>query len=257
MSKTYTKRTFEARNYTNNEAYNDEANNVLAEFNGKLSADQLPYQTVERENFVANSRIAVDSLPDGSAQDGVGLVMSTQAIYEVKSNLDTFTWDRLQPSGSGPVSVLGPPLAVWNSSSSDWSSGIISLSDKVPRGTFLRFTSKEGVMKGIATVDIEYYFVSSSATGFSGNYGAGWRWQLYVFANDVMVATSGPQPAGRRRTVQLPFTIPVSSQDAINLDVRWSGTFDGAGTSPNDIVTVQDAAIRFYNCQLWARNQYR
>jgi len=69
-----------------------------------------------------------------------------------------------------------------------------------------------------------------------------------------MVATTGPQPAGRRRTVQLPFAIPVSAQDAINIDVRWSGTFDGAGVTPADIVRVEDAKINFFNCQLWARN---
>lgn len=257
MSKTYSKRYFEARNYTNSEGYNDEASNVLAEFNGKLSAEQLPYETIEKENFVSNSRISVDSQPDGSAQAGIGIVMPTQAIYKVASELDTFTWDRLSPSGSGPVSVLGPPLASFTSTASSWTSGINSLSQNISQGSFLRFVSKEGMLRGTATVDIEYFFVSSSGTGFSGNYGAGWRWQLYVFVNDEMVATTGPQPAGRRRTAQLPFSIPVASQDAINVDVRWSATFDGAGLSAADIKTVQEATIRFYNCQLWCRNQYR
>ena len=254
MAKTYTKRSFEARNYTNNEAYNDEANNALAEFNGALAADQLPYETLERENFVDNDRISVDSKPDGSAQDGIGLIMSTQSIYKVASDLTTFTWNRTAPSGIGPTSVLGPPLAVYNSSTGDWSSGILSLSEKVNKGTFLRFTSKEGAVKGVATVDVEYYFVSAEASGFTGNFGGGWTFQLYVFINDVMVATTGPQPAGRRRTMQLPFSIPVAAQDAINIDIRWSGTFDGAGLTPADVVRVEDAVIRFFNCQLWARN---
>ena len=257
MSKTYAKSTIEARDFTTSLAYNNEASGILAEFNGNLSQDQLPYEVLEKENFVANSRISVDSQPDGLASNGIGIIMPTQAIYKAASALTTFTWDRLAPSGSGPVAVLGPPLAAYTSTTSAWTSGINSLSDDIALGTFLRFTTKEGVIRGTATVDVEYFFVSSEATGFTGNFGAGWRWQIYVFINDEMVSTTGPQPAGRRRTVQLPFTIPVSSNDAVAIDVRWSATFDGAGLTPSQIVQVDQATIRFFNCQLFARNQYR
>ena len=72
-----------------------------------------------------------------------------------------------------------------------------------------------------------------------------------------MIATTGPQPAGRRRTVSLPFALPVSSTDAVEIDVRWSATFDGSGLSPAGIIAVDEATIRFYNAQVWVRNQYR
>lgn len=257
MSKVYSKEYFKSRDYSTADAYNNEASSVLAELNGKLGADQLPYETVEKGNMVSNTRISVDSKPDGSAQDGVGIIMPTQSIYYVASDLATFTWNRRAPSGAPAVSVLGPPLGTALSSQPSWSTGISSLSSLVSKGTFLSFTSKEGMIRGIANVDIEYYFVSQEATGFTGNYGAGWRWWIYVFVNDEMVASTGPQPAGRRRTVQLPFSLPVSSSDSIQVDVRWSATFDGAGTAPNDISLVDEAAIRFYNCQLFVRNQYR
>jgi hypothetical protein len=257
MPKTYTTQTFEAKDFTNAEDFDLESSNVISVFNGVLDAQQLPYETMEKENFVANSRIAVDSRPDGSAQDGIGIIMSTQSIYKVFSTLNTFTWNRLAPSGAGPVAVLGPPLAAYLSNNSSWATGINSLSEGITKGTFLRFVSKEGMVRGNAQVDVEYFFVSTSATGFTGNFGAGWRWQLYVFINDVMVSTTGPQPAGRRRTVNLPFSIPVASNESINVDIRWSATFDGAGNSPTEIVQVQEATIRFYNSQLWCRNQYR
>jgi hypothetical protein len=256
MSKTYSERYFKQKDYTDNEAYNDEASNILAEFNGKLAADQLPYESFTSANMVPNTRISVDSKPDGSAQQGVGIIMPTQALYNVASNLSTFTWNRLAPSG-GSIQVLGPPLATFQSSNSSWTSGINSLSESVSSGSFIRFVSKEGMVRGVANVDVEYFFVSQEASGFTGNYGAGWRWWIYVFINDVMVASTGPQPAGRRRTVNLPFATPVSSSDSISIDVRWSATFDGAGTSPNDISLVEDATIRFYNCSVFARNQYR
>lgn len=257
MPKTYTVQTFQPKDFTNAEDFDLESSNVISVFNGVLDAQQLPYETMERENFIANSRIAIDSRPDGSAQNGIGIIQSTQAFYKVSSALSTFTWNRLSPSGSGPVAVLGPPLASYTSNNSSWASGISSLSENIQLGSFLRFVSKEGMIRGCAQVDVEYFFVSQEAVGLTGNFGASWRWQIYVFINDVMVSTTGPQPAGRRRTVSLPFSIPTAANESINIDIRWSGTFDGAGTSPANIVKVDEATIRFYNCQLWARNQYR
>jgi len=257
MSKTFTVKQAEGASYATNDSYNIEASSSLSQFNGVLSADQHPYETMERENFVANSRIAVDSLPDGSLQDGIGIIMSTQAIYKVASNLTTFTWNRLAPTGAGPVSVLGPPLASYVSGNSSWASGIVSLSEQINKGSFLRFSSKEGMIRGNAQVDVEYFFVGSNIGALSGNYGAGWRWQIYVFVNDQMISTTGPQPAGRRRTIDIPFSIPVASNEAINVDIRWSATFDGAGTSVAGIKEVEEATIRFFNCQLFVRNQYR
>ena len=256
MPKTYTTKPFDAKDFTDSEAFNSESSNILSTFNGVLDAAQLPYETMERENFVANSRITVDSKPDGSQTSGIGIIMSTQAIYKAASDLDTFTWNRLAPSGSGPVSVLGPPIDFYTSNAGSWATGINSFNG-TPTGTFLRFVTKEGMIRGAAQLDVEYFFVSSQAVGFTGNFGAGWRWQIYVFANDQMIATTGPQPAGRRRTISLPFALPVSSTDAIEIDVRWSATFDGSGLSPAGIKEVDEATIRFYNGQLWVRNQYR
>lgn len=256
MPKTYTTKTFDPKDFTDSETFNNESSNILSNFNGVLDASQLPYETMERENFVANSRVTVDSSPDGSQTSGIGIIMSTQAIYKAASDLDTFTWDRLAPSGSGPVSVLGPPIDSYTSNAGSWATGINSFNG-TPTGTFLRFNTKEGMIRGSAQLDVEYFFVSSSVTGFTGNFGAGWRWQIYVFANDQMIATTGPQPAGRRRTVSLPFALPVSSTDAVEIDVRWSATFDGSGLSPSGIIAVDEATIRFYNAQVWVRNQYR
>ena len=149
MSKTYAKSTIQERDFTDALIYNKEASGVLAEFNGNLSQDQLPYEVLEKENFVANSRISVDSQPDGSASNGIGIIMPTQAIYKAASALTTFTWDRLLPSGSGPVSVLGPPIAAYTSTTSSWTSGINSLSDDIALGTFLRFTSRKALLEAL------------------------------------------------------------------------------------------------------------
>lgn len=252
MSKTYSVGVHENRNYAVSKAFNQDASGFLAEFNGKLDAQQLPYETLDDSNMVANSRIAVDSRPDGSAQDGVGIIMATQSYFQVESNLNSFSWARYVGAD-----VLGPPLATFSSQNQKWASGILSLSEDVAKGTFLRIPTKEGFLRGSAMIDVEYFFVSQEASGFTGNYGAGWTWQFYVFVNDVMVATTGEQPAGRRRTVSLPFSTPIASQDSATIDVRWSATFDGAGTSPANITLIEDATLRIYNCKLWARQQYR
>ena len=252
MSKTYSVGVHQNRDYATAKAFNQDASGFLAEFNGKLDAQQLPYETIDDSNMVANSRIAVDSRPDGSAQDGVGVTMATQSYFQVESTLNTFTWARYPAAD-----VLGPPLATFSSQNNSWASGILSLSANITRGSFLRIPTSEGFLRGAAQIDVEYFFVSQEAAGFTGNFGAGWRWQFYVFVNDVMVSTTGEQPAGRRRTVNLPFAAPIASQDSVTIDVRWSATFDGAGTSPANIKLIEDANLRVYNCLLWARNQYR
>lgn len=252
--KTFTQADPVARDYATPDAYNTEASSMLAQFNGAMSADQLPYEGAATSNFVEGVRGSYDSKPDGSNTDATGIVMTTQAFYHTQSALDSFTWDRdVDPS----VSVLGPPRLEMHSDESSWASGIVPYSASLDDGVYLRFPTKEGMLRGNAQVDLEYFFVSSSASGFSGNYGASWRWQLYVFVDNVMVATTGPQPAGRRRSVNLPFAVSVSAKDAVEVDIRWSATFDGAGESASGIVTVERATLRTYNTQLWVRHQYR
>ena len=243
-----------ARDYATPEAINLEASGILAQFNGALSSDQLPYEGTSRARIAPSVRSNVDSKPDGSNADGIGVAMATQAYYHTVSALDSFSWDRdVDPA----VSVLGPPRVELASDESTWASGIVPLSSLLDDGVFLRFPTKEGFLRGNAAVDLEYFFVSTSGSGFTGNYGADWRWQIYVFVDNVMVATTGPQPAGRRRTVNLPFSISVPAKDAREVDIRFSATFNGAGESIAGITTVERATVRLYNTQLFCRHQYR
>ena len=53
MPKTYTTKTFDPKDFTDSETFNNESSNILSNFNGVLDAAQLPYETMERENFVA------------------------------------------------------------------------------------------------------------------------------------------------------------------------------------------------------------
>jgi hypothetical protein len=110
------------------------------------------------------------------------------------------------------------------------------------------------MLKGCATLDTEYYGFGRRIDGVTGNYGTEGRVQLYVFVNDIMVATTGPQPAGKRQTYQLNFAIPVGASENTDIDIRISATFDldnPEGTFP------EPAKVVFYSSQLWVRNQYR
>ena len=56
MSKTYSVGVHENRNYAVSKAFNADASGYLAEFNGKLDAQQLPYEVLDDANFVPNSK---------------------------------------------------------------------------------------------------------------------------------------------------------------------------------------------------------
>lgn len=258
MAKTYTVKKFEENSIAASEDWNDEASNVLSEFNGQIAAEQLPYNSIGLNKFVAPTIVNnVPTVPDESHKLGTGWVGSSQAYWFTKSNLTTFT-SRIPEYAS--TAVLGPPRHQFQISDGSWYGAIVPLSLDLDEGAYLKIPTKEGMIKGCAMVDVEYYgftrkTVGSEGQNFTGNYGTDGRVRLFVFVDGVMVATTGPQPAGRRKTYSLSFAIPVGSSDAAEIDIRVAFSFD---TSDNTTTTFDDdPEINVYNSQLWLRNEYR
>lgn len=252
MSKTYTVLRKESKNISSNEDWNDESSNILSEFNGQLSADNLPYEDIGTSRFVSPTRkVNVPTKPDETQLLGVGWVGSTQSYYRTSTDLSTFTWDR---GVANPNLILGPPIFNMSSSQLSWGTSIYPLSNDYNEGVFLRIPTQEGMLHGVATIDVEYYGFDRTVQGGTGNWGTEGRIQLFVFVNDVAVATTGLQPAGKRQTYSLSFATPIGSSETTTVDIRAFATFDvqsSYGSFPDD------AVISFYNSQLWLRNQYR
>tara|TARA_S200002703_G_scaffold113221_1_gene98711 strand:+ start:774 stop:1538 length:765 start_codon:yes stop_codon:yes gene_type:complete len=254
MAKIYTHYKKKEKNIASNDDWNQESQQIFSEFNGQLSGDQLPFEGVEQDNFKNPTRqTGFFTRPDGSQTNGVGWVGNTDAYYITSEGPTEFTYLR-EAEGSLSTTILGPPVKTFSSDSPSWASSITPLSQFYNSGAFLRVPTKEGMLKGCATLDTEYYGFGRRIDGVTGNYGTEGRVQLYVFVNDIMVATTGPQPAGKRQTYQLNFAIPVGASENTDIDIRISATFDL--DNPEGFFP-EPAKVIFYSSQLWVRNQYR
>ena len=254
MSKTYTEHNFRARDHLASEDHNSETRNWVSEFNGQLDAQQLPYTSFPSTAFTAGIVMdgVFDTKPDASRQVGVGQINATQAHYSVQSNINADTWSR------AGATIMGPPAAAFVSTSGLWSSGINPLSQDIDDGVFMRIPTREGMLRGMAQIDVEYMFVEQVNTeGINGWYGADWRWQVFVFVDNLMVATSGPQPAGKRKSIYLPFSVPVPTKDNVEIDIRWSATFDDPWVASSTVSLDDPGTVNFFNSHIYVRNQAR
>jgi hypothetical protein len=258
MSKTYTEHNFRARDHLTSEDHNSETRNWVSEFNGQLDAQQLPYTSFASTTFTDGIVMdgAFDTKPDGSRQVGVGQINATQAHYSVQSNITADTWERAPDDAPG-VTIMGPPAKAFLSTSGEWSSGINPLSLDIDDGVFMRIPTREGMLRGMAQIDVEYMLVRQTTGGAAGTYGNDWRWQVFVFVDNLMVATSGPQPAGKRKSIYLPFSVPVPTKDNVEIDIRWAASFDDPWVASATVSLDDPGTVNFFNSHIYVRNQAR
>lgn len=253
MARNYTEVKPKPSNYTDAADYNLNSSNVLSTFNGQLGAENLRYGSFDAANMSAGTRSALyDSKPDGSATNTTGTILPTQAYFITQGTIDEYTWDR--DLGVG-IQILGPPAATFDYSdvtTVGWSKGIVSLSQFMDNA-FMRIPTKEGMIKGHGIVDLEYYLGDKQSALGSANYGRNWRFNLYVYVNGRMVATTGSQGAGQRKSFCMNFAIPIGSSPSTEIDLRFSATFDSA----QQYVDISSAEVNVFNTQIWVRNCYR
>lgn len=258
MSKTYTDHNFRARDHFTSEDHNSETRNWVSEFNGQLDAQQLPYTSFPSTAFTAGIVMdgAFDTKPDGSRKVGVGQINATSAFYSVQSNITADTWERA-PSTAAGITIMGPPAKEFVSTSGEWAAGINPLSQDIDDGVFMRIPTREGMLRGMAQIDVEYMLVGQTSGGVSGTFGNDWRWQVFVFVDNLMVATSGPQPAGKRKSIYLPFSVPVPTKDNVEIDIRWAASFDDPWVASGTISLDDPGTVNFFNSHIYVRNQAR
>jgi len=246
-----------ARSYVRIDDYNWEASAALAEFNGALSAEQLPYESFDAEKFVNGDNLDGKIIvAPGGATGGTGQRMATSTYAQVASNIFEFDAQPYLAEHGVTYTTLGPPQVIYSLADSTWSPGINPLGQDV-LGSYLRTDFEEGLLKGHLNIDFEFYLGELSVFGTgSGLTGRGWTWQLYIYVDGVMIARTGTQPAGKRLTVALPFTTPIG-KGSHTIEAKFKASYDQAGQADDYYYSTDFSKIRIYNAQLWVRGQHR
>jgi len=234
----------------------DEGRRIARTMNGGVGSEQMPYESISADKFVAPADIdsTVRTTPAG-ATTATASELASQIFAITQTDIVDLAGFNPPDGGAGNTGILGPPSASYQTNSSAWGPGWNRLSDTVAEGVYLQWPARAGVVSGALLVDWEFYLGDASSYGLgAAPTGSQWRWQVGVFVDGVLVARSGRYPP-RRHTVHLPFTVPVPSRSVV-VDVRWQASYDGAGTS-NAYSYSADTVLRVYNASLWIRNQYR
>lgn len=255
MSKVFTEHGVEARAFVTADSQNEEAHATAGSFNGSLGSEQLPFGAFDADSFVANASMVseVYTGPNGSIGAETAR-MPTAQFASIKSSISDLN-GYAPPGGGLTAGILGPAAKSYATNASDWQPGWNRLSDYVAKGVYLSMPCREGMLKGGASVDVEFYFGDNSVYGIgSGLAGSEWRYELGVFVDGILVARTG-EFSPRRHTHHIVFSHPCPGRRVV-VDVRWRGKYDGAGTN-NGYSWVSDSQIKITNTSLWLMNRSR
>lgn len=242
MARIYTARSIADGGILAADDINVEQDAALAEFNGNLDSNNLPLEAFKRSgnNIQVPTYAAV-----GVQKSSVGVANS---YYRSESTGVKFSLDLSTDSH-----VPG-----WNR---------VRTTSGQDAGCVLEFDAREGMLKGIALINIERRgsFLSSE-TGGTTVYPAhsnDRKFAVSVRVNGVMVAESGDLYP-RRTTICLPWATPIGTQPVV-IDTWWKAEvrpMTDAGTYGGTTIAYPSPAEQFppitmYECVLWARNQVR
>jgi len=240
-----------ARDFLQAEDINANARAVADSFNGNLSGEQLPYEGFTEDKFTAGDSLdsTFKTTPAG-ATTGTAQRKPSQTYATTQSAITTFN---TVPTGLTSA-ILGPPAKAYTLST-DIQPGWNALKDYISTGVYLSGPVQQGIIKGVAMVDLEFYQGDKSSYGLaSGISGGAWRLRLGVFVDGVLIASTGNYSC-RRHTHCIPYAIPVSTR-TIEIDVRMIIKYDGPGVTEDYIITSDDK-LNIYNTSLYMRNVYR
>jgi hypothetical protein len=106
-------------------------------------------------------------------------------------------------------------------------------------------------------IDIEFFYPTrvnaqaSSRTIVGGDF----RFNTYIFVDGKIVATSGRMSAGQRKSYHMSASIPINSKENTEVYLAFYADFSKEEADTDLIYDL--FSINIFNCDLWARNQYR
>jgi len=214
---------------------------TLDEYNGGLNGLNMPVHAVTDAHMKPPD---VGSISSG-AVDKFNVSLPSQAYHFTKI-------DNRNVGGTD----IWTPLLQLNLLTDNWSKGWNRLSDYSPFKEFsVEFDALEGSLVGCVTIDWGHGtdVIRKSEDGFTISVNAGYTWwtEWAVFVNDVIVSRSGQIPP-RRHTTQLPFNVPIGSQQ---VDVRVKFMTNNSIEIALD--NSHGTELDVFSATCWVRNVYR
>jgi len=251
MPKTFTQIPLVDHQQMKPENLNKNIDKTLSSFNGTLDGHNNPVETIKEEHFILPRQGTFSDTPVGADVLQLGTEYATQAYYKT----------RRSSSYEDPGLDVWSPIASIDLDTDNWSKGFNTLTSLPDFDDFpLIFQAKEGQLVGCATIDWEhgtnsFVVLVAEDPNISAPRSRGMQWwnEWGVFVNNILVARSG-YIYPRRHTTQIPFTIPVGSQQ-VTIDVRFMTITVRASGSPTLEVTSTDFNI--FSAEIWCRNEYR
>lgn len=208
----YTVKAFVEGNLNSAENVNQEMRNAIEPLNNQLDGHNLPLRTIVEKH-----------LKDATAysyNQTTGSVGPINSYYRVGPRQTEIEYN----------GAVGDVSQGWNTIESDFR---------------LEFEAREGMLKGSAVICGRKYATDHGAS----EQGADSSWELAVFANSVMIATSGAIPTGTY-TIDLPFSCAVGTE-FITIEAKWR-------INNVEVDTIWDHPnFKILDRCIWVRNQSR
>lgn len=230
--RTYQKHRFVSGSIVLSNDVNESYSEVLGTLNGRIDGNQIPLNVVVPP-IMASSSVEYPTL-------------TTTSSNGVSSNFH---------HGMSDVLAVIPG---WATGSNVLRGGWNLISEQMDSGAKINFTSKEGMLTGGATVDIERRVGSTTAGGFKQKYDQEWTMEVGVFINNELVARTGDITI-RRYTVDIPFCVPCGTEP-IEIDTRFSVNHTSgsdAGTKVSGNGLWPNTPVQVHSSEIWVRNQKR
>ena len=240
MAKTFDEIPLGQNQQVKTSSLNTNIEKYLGEFNGNLDSNNMPV------NALTTTELAVPIVPETDVSAGGIYKRSSRTPTQAYHDVWIASWDS---------SNIWTPVQSIDLKADDWRRGWNRLDSYSQFQNFpLEFDAREGMLVGCATIDW-HRGVNRKNTNtdpsFTSFVGYDWWTEWAVFANNVPVARSGVIYP-RRHTTQLPFSVPVGSQN-IRLDIRFATLTDRPATFSGDPTTNLD----IFSAEIFSRNIYR
>lgn len=237
MSKVYDRIPLDRYQQAKSENFNKNIETYLGEFNGNMDGQNMPVNALQASHLktlvVPETDVTASNVYKRSSRG------PTQSYYDSR----IMSWD---------VTDIWTPLDSIDLGTDDWRRGWNKLDDYSTFSTIpLEFIAREGMLVGCATIDWHRGANVVQIDSVQTLVGEDWWTEWGVFANGLLVARSGfIYP--RRHTTQLPFSVPVGSQN-VKLDIRFRTKSSKVLGYTGDPSTTLD----IFSVETWVRNQYR
>lgn len=208
----YTTKAFVEGNINAADNINQELRNVIEPLNNQLDGHSLPLRSFVEIHLKDTTLYSYNAT--------VGTIGPVNSYYRIDPRQDELEY----------IATDGDVAQGWNNIEADFK---------------LEFEAREGMLKGSAVI-CGSKMATDDASLEEGHESS---WELSVFANGVLIATSGAIPAGLY-TIDLPFSCAVGTE-FVTIEPKWrinNARLDLGWEHPN---------FKIIDRMMWTRNQSR